>query len=125
MTQTTTRTSARSTAAASAPKTLEIEVGRKGQGILNKLANLRVARLMAEREEKPTKEQARELWLEASRSLEVGDVLLVKAMGVVRGQVTLKRRAPAVDLDLLLQAFPEAYEKCVQTDVYTPQFDTV
>lgn len=122
MTQTTTRTSARSTAAA---KTIEIEVGRKGQGILNKLANLRVARLMAEREEKPVKEQARELWLEASRQLEIGDVILVKAMGVVRGRVTLKKRAPAVDLDLLLAGWPEAYEKCVQDNVYTPQFDSV
>lgn len=125
MTQTTTRTSARSTAAASAPKTLEIEVGRKGQGILNKLANLRVARLMAEREEKPVKEQARDLWIEASRQLEPGDVILVKAMGVVRGRVTLKKRAPGVDLDLLLQAYPEAYANCVQDNVYTPQFDSV
>lgn len=124
MTQTATRTSAKPTAAA-APKTLEIEVGRKGQGILNKLANLRVARLMAEREEKPVKEQARELWLEASRELVPGDVILVKAMGVVRGRVTLKKRAPAVDLDLLMSAFPEAYEKCVQDNVYTPQFDSV
>ena len=125
MTQTTTRTGARSTAVAAGPKTLEIEVGRKGQGILNKLANTRVARLLAEREEKPAKEQARDLWLEASRQLEVGDVLIVKAMGVVRGRVTLKKRAAAVDLDLLMAAYPEAYSACVQNNVYTPQFDSV
>ena len=122
MTQTAVRTSAKPTAAAG-PKTLEIEVGRKGQGILNKLANLRVARLMAEREEKPAKEQARELWIEAAKDLKVGDVILVKAMGIVRGRVSLKRRAPEVDFDLLMQAFPEAYEKCVDNEVFSPQFD--
>jgi hypothetical protein len=124
MTQTATRTSAKPTAAAG-PKTIEIEVGRKGQGVLNKLANLRVARLMAEREEKPVKEQARELWLEAAETLEVGDVILVKAMNVVRGRVSLKRRAAEVDLDLLLAAYPEAFEACVNTEVYSPQFDSV
>lgn len=121
MTQTTTRRGARSTAAA-APATLEIEVGRSGKHIFDRLANLRVARLLAQRDERPVKDQAEALWADAAKDLKEGDVLIVKAMGIVRGRVSLKRRAPVVDLDLLMTAFPEAYEACVRQGS-SPQFD--
>ena len=121
MTQTATRTSARPAAAAA--RTLEIEVGRGGKAVIDKAANARIDRLQAERAEKPIKEKLKDLWSAAADELKVGDVLVVKAMGVVRGQVKLVRRAPAVDLDLLMQAYPEAYAACVDTEVYSPQFD--
>lgn len=124
MTEIATRSRAKSTPAATAGKILEVEVGRGGKNLIDKLANARIARLMAEQTEKPLKDAVKELWLEDAEALELGDTLLVKAMGVVRGRVTLRHRAKTVDLDLLLTAFPEAYEKCVSDNV-SPQFDAV
>jgi hypothetical protein len=124
MTQTATRTSAKATAAP-APAVHEVEVGRGGQHLLNKLANARIARLLAERTENPLKEKWKERFtLEADKvgGLKKGDVLVIKALGVVRGQVTMRSRGKSVDLDLLLQAFPEAYEACVSENE-SLQFD--
>ena len=121
MTQTAARTSAKTAALSDA--VTELEVGRIGSGILNKLANARIARLLAEKAEKPLKEKAAALWAGAAQDLKVGDVLLVKAGGTVRGKVALKKRPAKVDWELLQTAFPEAYDKCVDEEVYSPQFD--
>jgi len=120
MTKTATRT-----AQTQAPSgtTTEIETGKAGAKVLDALSGLRLARILAERAEAPVKEQAKALWADAAEELEVGDVLVVKAKGVVRGKVTLKKRAPQVDLDLLEQAFPEAFQACVNLEFHTPQFD--
>jgi len=124
MTQTATRTSAKATAAP-AIKHLEVEVGRGGQHILNKLANARVARLLAEKVEAPLKDKWKERWtaeVDKLGGLARGDILVIKAMGVVRGQVSLRSRGKTVDLDLLMQAFPEAYARCVSENE-SLQFD--
>jgi hypothetical protein len=121
MTQTATRTSAKP--AASIGTVTELEVGRVGAGILNKLANARLARLLAEKAEGPLKDRVKAMFAQEAEALKPGDVLVIKASGNVRGKVTMKRRAPAVDLKLLKEAFPEAYEKCVDDEVFSPQFD--
>lgn len=122
MTQTASRTSAKPAAAAAEPQVLEIEVGRAGKFALDKLANARIERLMAEKVERPLKDKVTALWSEAAKDLGKGDVLVVKAAGVVRGRVTVRPRQKSVDLDLLLQAFPEAFEACV-SDTESPQFE--
>jgi hypothetical protein len=121
MTQTATRKSAKT--APSSTTTREIEVGKKGRKLLDKLANFRMARILAERDEKPYKAEVNEMLAGEAAKLRVGDVLVVRAEGNIRGKVTLKKRAPAVNLELLKDAFPEAYEACVDNDVHTPQFD--
>lgn len=121
MTQTATRQSA--TPAAISADVLELEVGAPGGAVLDRLANARATRLLAEKAEKPVKAEAAGLWALAASELKQGQTLLVKVKGVVRGKVALKRRAPQVDLDLLEQAFPEAFQACVTTDVFSPQFD--
>lgn len=121
MTQTATRTTS-AQPAAHTPTTYELEVGKPGAATLDALAIARAARLEAERVEDPAKEKVKSLWAEAAKKLKKGDVLWIKANGVPRGRVTLRDRAKIVDLDLLLQAFPEAYAACVK-DNFTPQFD--
>lgn len=124
MTTTATRTSAKPAASSTTAASItEIEVGKKGGRLLTKLANARVARLLAEKAENPLKDEVKEMVAAAAEGLRVGDLLIVKAEGDVRGKVALKRRAPRVDLELLRDAFPEAYSKCVETEVYSPQFD--
>ena len=113
--------SAAKTKKARTPKTFELELGRGGQGILDQLANFRAERLAAERKEKPLKLRLKELYSPESDKLKYGDTLVIKALGVVRGTVSVRKRKN-VDLDLLLQAFPEAYAACVSEIEYT-QFD--
>lgn len=127
MAQTATRRGAKPAAATvkvRTPKTYEVEIGKAGQYVLDKLANARQDRLQAEKIEKPLKEQLKEFYSEPASKLEKGDTLIVKALGVVRGRVTLRGFGrKEVDLDLLLQAFPEAYAACVsEADPYL-QFD--
>jgi bifunctional DNA-binding transcriptional regulator/antitoxin component of YhaV-PrlF toxin-antitoxin module len=123
MTQTATRASAKTAASSTTASITEIEVGKKGGGLLTKLANARFARLLAEKAEKPLKEEVGHMVAAASEGLKVGDIVVIKAEGNVRGKVALKKRSPKVDLELLQSAFPEAYSKCVETEVYSPQFD--
>jgi hypothetical protein len=123
MTQTATRTSAKTAPSSTTASITELEVGKKGGKLLTDLANARVERLLAEKVENPLKEQVKDMIAGEAEKLEVGDILLVRAEGNIRGKVQLKKRAPRVDLDLLRDAFPEAYEKCVETEVFSPQFD--
>jgi hypothetical protein len=104
------------------PQIFELEIGKPGKKVLDELANARQNRLNAERAENPLKVALKEFWAEAAEQLAKGDQLVIKASGVVRGRVTLRDRQKQVDLDLLLQAFPEAYAACV-ADNFTPQFD--
>jgi hypothetical protein len=123
MTQTATRSSAKATAPRKL-RTLTHEVGRGGKHILDRLATMRVARLQAEREEKPVKEQWEGIWkpLAHDADLQQGDVLVITALGVPRGRVTMRSRGKVVDLDLLLTAYPEAYSACVSENE-SAQFD--
>jgi hypothetical protein len=45
--------------------------------------------------------------------LKQGDTLIIEASGVVRGRVTLNPGAKSVDLDLLKEGWPEAFQACV------------
>ena len=122
MTQTATR-SKRTATAPAAPQTHEVEVGRGGKHIIDKLANARADRLAAERVEDPLKERWRGIWEDlVPAGFAKGDTLVIKALGVVRGRVTLRSRGKSIDLDLLLSAFPEAYQACV-TETESLQFD--
>lgn len=120
-TQTATRRGAKP-AAVHTPQVIEIEVGRTGKTVLDRLANARITRLLAEKVEAPLKEKARALWADAAVDLRKDDVLIVKAQGVVRGRVTVRDRAKVIDLGLLQAAFPEAYERCV-SDNASAQFE--
>lgn len=126
MTQTATRSkSARPTAVAE-PRALETEVGRAGKFLLDKLANARIMRLMAARDEEKLKEKWAAIWrpLAEAEGLQKGDVLVIKASGVARGRVTMRGRGKQVDLDLLLAGWPEAFEACV-SDAESLQYDSL
>lgn len=122
MTQTATRARAKATAAAT-PEIIEVEVGRGGKHQIDMLANARQQRLAAEKVEEPLKDAWKRTW-EAlvPENFKKGDTLVIKALGVVRGRVTMRSRGKTVDLDLLMQAFPEAYAACVSENE-SLQFD--
>lgn len=124
MTQTTTHRGARSTAATAALRVIEIDLGRTGKTLLDKFAGSRMTRLLAERAERPSKERLKEIVDSAveEHELQKDEVIVVKAMGVVRGKISIKDRGPSCDYDLLMQAFPEAYAACV-TRSASAQFD--
>jgi hypothetical protein len=128
MAQTATRSknarAAASTTTTAVPQ-IEIELGRGGQAIINKAAEARQVRLDAERIEKPLKDKRMQL-IEARCEDGVipdGVKVIVRAMGVVRGVVSWKRNPRTIDMDLLKEGWPEAYEACVIEGDMRPQYD--
>lgn len=114
-------------AKAKAPKplnsiTIEIDLGDKGKALLDKLAEHRQVRLAAEKEEKVLKAQLAEM-IDSGLKKEQKrhQKLIVRAAGVLRGTRSWRSRKNT-DYDMLLQAFPEAYEAVVSDNEYT-QFD--
>jgi hypothetical protein len=102
--------------------TIEIDLGDAGKVILDKMGEHRQIRLAAEREEKILKEQLQK-HIDASlpKPQKPHQKLLVRAGGVIRGTRSWRGRKNT-DFDILLQAFPEAYEAAVSESEYT-QFD--
>jgi hypothetical protein len=98
-------------------KQVECDLGDAGKAILDKMGEFRQARLAAEREEKILKEQLKELL----PTLKKNSRMTVRAAGVIRGTVSWRKRKNT-DFDLLLQAWPEAFEAVVSDNEYT-QFD--
>lgn len=126
MSKTATRTaSAKQSKKADKAKTIkvtEIDLGTQGKQILDQMAEHRQVRLAAQKEENLLKEELGEL-IESTlgRKQKKREKLLVRAEKVIRGSRSWRQRKNT-DYDLLLQAFPEAYEATVSTSVYT-QFD--
>jgi hypothetical protein len=103
-------------------KLKELELGDKGAAILDTMAQHRQVRLAAEREEKVLKTQLAELIDETlGRPQKKREKLVVRAKGVIRGTRGWRTRK-STDLDLLLEAFPEAFEATVTENTFT-QFD--
>jgi hypothetical protein len=98
-------------------KTVEVDLGDAGKAILDKMAEHRQTRLAAAKEEDLLKAQLKQLLPELKKNRK----LVVRAAGVIRGTVTWRSRKNT-DLDMLLQAWPEAFEACVSTKEFT-QFD--
>lgn len=98
-------------------KQVEVDLGDAGKVILDKMAEHRQVRLAAQREENALKEQLQELLPKMKKNSK----LTVRAAGVIRGTVSWRKRKNT-DFDLLLQAFPEAFEAVVSDNEYT-QFD--
>jgi hypothetical protein len=101
---------------------IEVDLGDAGKVILDKMSEFRQTRLAAEREEKRLKTQLSEL-IDSTLKKEQKShqKLLVRAAGVIRGTRSWRGRKNT-DLDLLLQAWPEAYTACVSESEFT-QFD--
>jgi hypothetical protein len=103
-------------------KTIEVDLGDKGKALLDKMAEHRQVRLAAEKEEKVLKEQLVPMIEEAlGRKQKRTEKLIVRAAGVIRGTRAWRSRKQT-DVDLLLEAFPEAFEAAVSDNEY-PQFD--
>jgi hypothetical protein len=103
--------------------TIEIDLGDQGKELLDKMSEHRQVRLAAEKEEKILKEQLGKL-IDATlgkKTQKPHQKLLVRAGGVLRGTRSWRGRKNT-DFDILLQAFPEAYEAAVSESEYT-QFD--
>lgn len=95
------------------PTVWTLELGGTGATLIDALVEARQERLAGERTEKPLKEALKHIYEPECEDLEQGDTLQVLTNGEVRGNVIRCPGAPKVDLDLLMQAFPEAFEKCV------------
>jgi hypothetical protein len=109
-----TQTAAKATSAkVRTPKTRTFDVGRAGAKVFKKLRTARQVKLAAEREFKPLDTAAKQLFADEGAQLKLKDSLILVGDGETIGRVTREPGAKAVDLDLLLSAFPEAYEKCV------------
>lgn len=103
-------------------KVKDLELGDKGVMILDSMAQHRQVRLAAEREEKILKEQLKELIdTKLGRNQKKREKLVIRAAGVIRGTRSWRSRKN-VDMDLLLEAFPEAFEQTVTENFFT-QFD--
>jgi hypothetical protein len=104
---------------------IEIEIGRGGQAILNKAAEARQVRLDAERVENPLKDRRMKLITAQCEDgvIPEGGKVIVRAMGVVRGVVSWKRNPRTIDMDLLKEGWPEAYQACVTEGDLRPQYD--
>lgn len=95
------------------PTTWELELGVTGGDLLRQLADARQERLAGERKEKPLKAAVKALYEPECDDLEQGDVLQVLANGELMGTVARVPGNNQCDWDLLLQAYPEAYQACV------------
>lgn len=103
-------------------KVKDLELGEKGAKVLDSMAQHRQVRLAAEKEEKILKEQLKELIeKELGRNQKKREKLVIRAKGVIRGTRSWRSRKN-VDFDLLLEAFPEAFEQTVSENLFT-QFD--
>jgi len=96
------------------PKTRTLDVGKAGLGIFKKLRTARQVKLAAEREFKPLDTAAKQLFADEGAKLKLKDSLILVHDGETIGRVTREPGANSVDLDMLLDAFPEAYEACVK-----------
>lgn len=113
MAKTATATKATQVAKTRTPKTYTLDVGTAGLKLLVKLANARAERLNAERTERPLKESLATLYADMASKLKPTDRIQVTARGNIVGEVVCVSGAKKVDMDLLLSAFPEAYQHCV------------
>lgn len=95
------------------PTIWTLELGETGGTLLDSLGEARQERLAGERTEKPIKAALKALYEPECEDLEQGDILQILAEGELRGTVSRVPGPPSVDLDLLLEGFPEAYEQCV------------
>jgi hypothetical protein len=97
------------------PTVWELDLGSQVAVLFDDLSAARQDRLAAERKEKPLKAAAKALWEGECEDLEQGDTLKVLTAGELQGNVIrCPNPQPDVDFDLLLQAFPEAYQACVK-----------
>lgn len=113
MTQVAQGTKPAKTAKVRQPKVRKLDLGDTGRKLLDKLANARAERLAAEKVEKPLASTLKQLFADEATKLKQGDTLIIEAKGVVRGRVTLNPGAKSVDLDLLKEGWPEAFQACV------------
>ena len=96
------------------PTVWQLELGDTGAQLIDALAEARQERLAGERAERPLKESLRVLYEPECDDLEQGDTLQILTNGELRGNVSRVPGQKKVDLDLLMTAFPEAYEQCVE-----------
>lgn len=96
------------------PKTTSLDIGRAGVALLTKLAAKRFAKNAAEREFKPLDAAFKLLYADAAAQLELGDTINIVSGNKPLGRVTCERGGRDVDYDLLMEAYPEAYEQCVK-----------
>lgn len=95
------------------PTVWELELGSTGRTLLEQLAEARQERLAGERKEKPIKVAVKALYEPECEDLKQGDILQVLANGEIMGTVARVPGNLQCDWDLLLEAFPEAYQACV------------
>jgi hypothetical protein len=107
------RASKVATPAVHIPTVWELELGATGGELLRQLAEARQERLAGERAEKPLKAAVKALYEPECEDLEQGDILQVLAQGELMGTVARVPGNLQCDWDLLLEAFPEAYQACV------------
>lgn len=96
------------------PKTRTLELGKTAGRFFDKLAEARQQRLSAERIEKLNKGAIQELYIDSTTKMKVDDQLVLTVDNEIRGRVTCTHGGKAVDLDLLLEGWPEAFEACVK-----------
>ena len=111
---TTTAKPAKKAAKVRVPKTRTLDVGKAGLALFRKAGRARQVKLAAERAFKPFETAAKQLYVDEGAKLKLKDSLIITGDGETIGRVTREPGANSVDMDMLLDAFPEAYEACVK-----------